>query len=61
MEGGFKLGSPPRFTIDAWTRNILTFNVFRYEAVWAEYRTLLLPNAERVCYVLCYERGLWNK
>ena len=34
-----------------------TFNVFSYDAVWAEHRTHHLPNAEQIRYVLCHGRG----
>ncbi len=37
-----------------------TFNVFSYDAVWAEHRTHYLPNAWHKRYVLCHERGFLN-
>ena len=34
------------------------YNVFSYDAVWAEHRTRHLPNAEQIRYVLCH--GQWS-
>ncbi len=36
-----------------------TFNVFSYDAVWAENLTLHLPNAGRMRYMFCYTPQTW--
>ncbi len=33
------------------------FNIFSYDAVWAEHRINHLPNAEQILSVLCHGRG----